>query len=124
MLVPDTGGLVSCGPTNPVARGPARVASPMPTGAAGRARSWVGDHPRWHPFPEGSRCGVAVRAHRATDQEASATMPVKLNQRAQAHARQLIQRGNVVLDQRDDWSEHRPSAGAENTFIEEHGFGE
>jgi hypothetical protein len=51
-------------------------------------------------------------------------MPVKLNQRAYAHAQQLIERGNVVLDERDDWSEHRPSAEEENKFIEGYGFGE
>jgi hypothetical protein len=29
-----------------------------------------------------------------------------------------------VLDDRDDWSEHRPSAEDENRFIEEHGWRE
>jgi hypothetical protein len=29
-----------------------------------------------------------------------------------------------VLDQRDDWSEHRPSAEEENKFLEQHGWKE
>jgi hypothetical protein len=29
-----------------------------------------------------------------------------------------------VLDERDAWSEHQPSAAEENAFIEEHGFAE
>jgi hypothetical protein len=51
-------------------------------------------------------------------------MTVKLNQRGDEHARRLIQQGRTVLDERDDWSEHRPSAAKENAFIAEHGFGE
>jgi hypothetical protein len=49
---------------------------------------------------------------------------VKLNQKAYDHARQLIEDGRVVLDERDDWSEHRPSAARENEFLAEHGWGE
>jgi hypothetical protein len=49
-------------------------------------------------------------------------MAVKLNKRAYEHAQQLIREGKVKLDERDDWSEHRPSASAENEFIEAHGF--
>ena len=30
----------------------------------------------------------------------------------------------MVLDQRDDWSEHQPSTKAENEFIEAHGWDE
>ena len=51
-------------------------------------------------------------------------MTVKLNQRGDEHARRLIQQGRTVLDERDDWSEHRPSAAEENAFIAEHGYGE
>jgi hypothetical protein len=51
-------------------------------------------------------------------------MSVKLNQQAYDHAQQLISEGRVVLDERDDWSEHQPSADQENAFLEEHGFGE
>jgi hypothetical protein len=29
-----------------------------------------------------------------------------------------------VLDERDDWSEHQPSAEEENRFVEEHGWRE
>jgi hypothetical protein len=51
-------------------------------------------------------------------------MTVKLNQRAYEHARRLIQDGRAVVDERDDWSEHRPSAAKENAFLQQHGFGE
>jgi hypothetical protein len=30
----------------------------------------------------------------------------------------------VVRDERDDWSEHQPSANEENRFVEEHGWTE
>jgi hypothetical protein len=49
---------------------------------------------------------------------------VKLNELAYDHARRLIDRRQVVLDERDDWSEHQPSAAEENQFLERHGFGE
>jgi hypothetical protein len=49
-------------------------------------------------------------------------MAVRLNERGYAHARKAVSERNVVIDDRDDWSEHRPSADAENRFIEEHGF--
>jgi hypothetical protein len=49
---------------------------------------------------------------------------MKLNNRAYEHAQRLINDGHYVLDGRDDWSEHQPSAAQENRFIEEHGFGE
>jgi hypothetical protein len=52
------------------------------------------------------------------------TMAVKLNQRAYEHAQSLIEQGKAVLDDRDAWSEHEPSAEEENRFIEEHGIGE
>ena len=35
-----------------------------------------------------------------------------------------MDQGMVVHDQRDDWSEHRPSARQENEYIAEHGIGE
>ena len=51
-------------------------------------------------------------------------MTVKLNKRAFDHAKKLIGEGNVVLDERDAWSEHQPSAATENEFIRFHGFKE
>jgi hypothetical protein len=51
-------------------------------------------------------------------------MAVKLNRRAYEHAQKLVKERHVVLDERDDWSEHQPSAQAENEFLEQHGFGE
>jgi hypothetical protein len=51
-------------------------------------------------------------------------MAVTLNNRALDHARTLIRDHHVVLDDRDEWSEHRPSAREENRYLEEHGFRE
>jgi O-glycosyl hydrolase len=49
-------------------------------------------------------------------------MAIKLNDRGYAHAKKLIGERKVELDQRDDWSEHQPTAEQENRFIEEHGM--
>lgn len=49
-------------------------------------------------------------------------MAVRLNQAALKHARSLVRDGKVVRDERDDWSEHAPSADDENSFIEKHGW--
>jgi hypothetical protein len=49
-------------------------------------------------------------------------MAVKLNSSGYDHARSLIESGHAVLDERDDWSEHRPSAQQENYLIAERGF--
>lgn len=51
-------------------------------------------------------------------------MAVKLNRRAYEHAQKLIKDGRRVIDDRDAWSEHQPTAAQENAFLEEHGFGE
>jgi hypothetical protein len=50
-------------------------------------------------------------------------MAVKLSRTSYEYAQELIKEGRVVLDERDDWSEHQPSAAEENRFIEEHGWG-
>ena len=49
-------------------------------------------------------------------------MAVKLHQPGYDHARKLVADGRVVLDDRDDWSEHQPSAAEESAFIDEHGY--
>jgi len=51
-------------------------------------------------------------------------MTVKLNNRAYDYAKELIQKDNFVFDERDAWSEHRPSAQKENEFIQRHGMTE
>jgi hypothetical protein len=51
-------------------------------------------------------------------------MSVKLNETAYEYAQELIVAGKYVADDRDDWSEHQPSADEENRFIEEHGWRE
>jgi hypothetical protein len=48
-------------------------------------------------------------------------MGAELNRRGYDHAMKLAKDGRAVLDDRDDWSEHRPSAQEENDFIERHG---
>ena len=52
------------------------------------------------------------------------TMAVKLNNRAYEHAQRLIKEGQITLDDRDDWSEHQPTAEQENRYLEEHGWSE
>jgi hypothetical protein len=47
---------------------------------------------------------------------------MKLNDSAYEHAQNLITERSVVLDERDDWSEHQPSAADENRYIEERGI--
>ncbi|SRR5258705_2205316 len=51
-------------------------------------------------------------------------MPVQLNNRAFDYAKELIAEGHFVSDDKDAWSEHRPSAEQENEFLREHGFKE
>lgn len=51
-------------------------------------------------------------------------MPVKLNRTGYDYAIKLIEEGHAVLDERDDWSEHQPSAQRKNRFIQESGFRE
>jgi hypothetical protein len=51
-------------------------------------------------------------------------MAVTLNRRAYEHARELIDEGRFVFDERDGWSEHRPSAQEESEYIRLHGFAE
>jgi hypothetical protein len=50
------------------------------------------------------------------------TMAVKLHNSGYNHAKKLVGEGKVVLDDRDDWSEHQPSAADENAFIDAHGY--
>ena len=51
-------------------------------------------------------------------------MTTTLNKHSFAFGQELIKKGKVVLDQRDDWSEHQPSTRQENEFIEAHGWDE
>ena len=46
----------------------------------------------------------------------------KLNRRAVAHARKLIDAGQYVLD--SDWGETGPSADDENAFLKTHSWGD
>lgn len=49
-------------------------------------------------------------------------MATKLNRDALTHAEELIDAGDVVRDERDDWSEHAPTADDENRIIERDGW--
>ena len=49
---------------------------------------------------------------------------VKLNKVAFAYAKELVNQGKLVWDERDAWSEHQPSAQQENDFIRSHGIHE
>jgi hypothetical protein len=51
-------------------------------------------------------------------------MPVKLNRTSLNFAKKLVDDGEFVYDERDDWSEHQPSADEENEFIRHHGWNE
>ena len=51
-------------------------------------------------------------------------MAVKLNRKAFELAKSLVLEGKYVYDERDDWSEHRPSAEDENEFIRLRGLNE
>jgi hypothetical protein len=49
-------------------------------------------------------------------------MAVKLNDESFDHAKELIQKGRYVFDDRDAWSEHQPTPAEENAYIEKHGW--
>jgi hypothetical protein len=51
-------------------------------------------------------------------------MAVKLHKSGFDHAKELVKEGDVVVDERDAWSEHQPSTEKENEFIAQHGFSE
>jgi hypothetical protein len=51
-------------------------------------------------------------------------MTVELNKKSFDFAQERITKGDYVLDDRDAWSEHQPSAQKENDFIEKHGWNE
>jgi hypothetical protein len=51
-------------------------------------------------------------------------MAVKLNKTGYAFAKELINEGHVVIDEKDAWSEHQPSTQEENDFIDLYGVHE
>lgn len=51
-------------------------------------------------------------------------MAVRLNGKAYEHAMMLIAEGRFVYDEREEWSEHQPSAEYEDEFIRLYGIGE
>jgi hypothetical protein len=61
---------------------------------------------------------------KSNDLNGRTSMAVTLNRRAYEQAKELIEEGRFVFDERDAWSEHRPSAQEENEFTRIHGFAE
>ena len=51
-------------------------------------------------------------------------MSVKLNEQGYEHAQRLVREKKVVLDARDQWSEHQPSTEDENRYLRDHGIAE
>ena len=49
-------------------------------------------------------------------------MTVTLNQKAFDHAKYLISKGQTRKDERDNWSEHAPTADQENDYLDKHGW--
>jgi hypothetical protein len=49
-------------------------------------------------------------------------MTVKLHNPGYAHAKRLVADGKAILDERNQWSEHRPSSAEENAFIAAPGY--
>ncbi len=49
-------------------------------------------------------------------------MTVTLNKKAFDHAKHLISKGQTQKDERDDWSEHAPTADQENEYLDNHGW--
>lgn len=47
---------------------------------------------------------------------------MKLNNKAFEHARQMVEKGRFVSDDKDMWSEHLPSSEEENKYIEKNGI--
>jgi hypothetical protein len=55
-------------------------------------------------------------------QQAKIERRVRLNETAYEHARRMITEGMALIDERDDSSEHQPTAEQENEFIRAHGW--
>jgi hypothetical protein len=51
-------------------------------------------------------------------------MSLKLHQSAYEYAQKLIQNRRCVLDQRRDWTGHKPARSAARKFLETHGLAE
>jgi hypothetical protein len=49
-------------------------------------------------------------------------MTVKLNEKAFEHAKYLVEKGRTTKDDRDDWSEHAPTADEQNAHLDKHGW--
>jgi len=68
------------------------------------------------------RCSLQSQLPLAPTEDKRVT--VKLRRRSYEFAQQLVRNGRYVFDERDAWSEHQPSARADNEFIAAHGWAE
>jgi hypothetical protein len=53
---------------------------------------------------------------------ASRLMAIKLNHRGFQHAKTLVGRRRVLLDEQEAWGEHRPTSRQRDAFIRSHGI--
>jgi hypothetical protein len=65
-----------------------------------------------------------LAARSSEGEESRNSMAVALNRKGFEHAKELVSRRKVVIDDRDAWSEHQPSPQQENDFIDAQGFAE
>jgi hypothetical protein len=66
--------------------------------------------------------GAAAAASSAVRTWQERVMSLKLHQSAYEYAQKLIQNRRCVLDQRGDWTDHKPARSAARKFIETHGL--
>jgi hypothetical protein len=66
---------------------------------------------------------ASLHRYRITQQEHEA-MSVTLHSSAYEYAQKLIRNRRCVLDQRSDWTDHKPPRSGEKKFIEEYGLAE
>jgi catechol 2,3-dioxygenase-like lactoylglutathione lyase family enzyme len=83
-----------------------------PDGAARRRlrcrRHLTADRPPRHRAPVGPRDREGAR------RRFDPAMTVKLNKAAVDHAKELVRKGQTAKAERDDWSEHAPTADEQN----------
>jgi hypothetical protein len=81
------------------------------------------EHHEWQLIPPTAPSTVRMTAPSTVRMEVR-IVATRLNEPAFDHAKALIEEGLFVYDERDAWSEHQPSAQAENSFIKNNGWRE
>lgn len=122
-LFPDAGG-ISCAASRDLSSawrfGPHLIVATRPLTACGRYRPGGLGRPGQIPVTHSALPG----RRRNPLWQRVLSNGGQLNERAYEHARKLIAAGKYVIDDRDAWSEHQPSAQQEKDFIERHGVTE